>query len=110
MSLLSGKTALVFGVANERPANQPGLVLQVLRNNADLGAAEETVVFPNDGPPLDDTMGSNNRARSDLDVGSDDREGLDFHVVGQFGLRVNNRGSVNFHFEAPWKGARKTRY
>jgi hypothetical protein len=84
-------------VANRASAEKPCLVFEILRQYAHLGAAENVVVFADNRPPLDDTMGSDDRTTPDAHMRSDNRKGLDLNTLGQLGLGVHNGAWMYFH-------------
>lgn len=59
-------------ISDDRAADKPFAVFEVLGQNADLCAAEEVIVFADDRSPIDDAVGADDCAGADSHVLADD--------------------------------------
>ncbi len=66
------------------------LVLLVLRSGAKDRIGEEDVVFADRGLSYDGDAVEQAAALADLDIGTDDAEGPDFHVLADLGARIDD--------------------
>src|SRR6202035_662759 len=92
-----------IAVADFEPGRFP-LVLFVLRRIAHRGELENLVVRADSSGSVDDYVRTDQGARSDGDVRSDDAEGADRHARGNIRLRRYHRPRVD-HPASPAAGA-----